>query len=206
MSAQTTAVSPKLYKQLLIKVRDLQQTAKANVYQRVKLLVQVFANEDFRLDHGADDFVLSGILDQYVSDIGWGFMELRSILEYYPNEADWKDNRLTKMHDEVVRDRKKRAAASKEQGQAVRRKPRRVTNADFEAVKNENRELRAKYNAACRRAVDRQLQAPSNSNGNATAEVVTLRQQLREAKERIAYLEAENARLKQHIADLQPAH
>lgn len=206
MKAQTKTtnnVSTKQYKRLLIQVKNLQQNAKANVYKRVSLLVQVFNNEGFRLDHGADDFVLSGILDQYVADIGWGFMELRSILDHFPNEADWKTNRLSKMHDDVVRDRRSKAAAEKQQDAPVRRKPHRIAKADYEAVKNENRELRAKMRAAAVRGLERlelhqgNGKAPSNSK---PSEVESLRKQLAAAKKRIAELEAENADLRKQLA------
>ncbi len=206
MIARTNATSPKPYKRLLIQAKNLQATAKANVHKRVTLLVQVFDNQQFRIDHGADDFVLAGILDQYVSDIGWGFMELRSILEHFPNEKDWKESRLTKMHDEVVKQRRKQAATEKQSEAPVRRKPRRVTNADFEAVKNENRELRAKYREAASRGLDRQDAAmPEGSNGKQESEVVRLRRELAVAKKRIASLEKENAELRTQLQKYQQA-
>lgn len=192
--------SPKPYKQLLIQVKNLQQNAKANVYKRVKLLVQVFDDPDFRADHSADDFVLSGILDQYVSDIGWGFMELRSILEHFPGESDWKTNRLSKMHDAVVQERRKQ---QRTEAQPVRRKPRRVTNADFEAVKNENRELRAKYQDAIARGLNRQeTQTASVQDNGKPSQVAKLREQLAAAKKRIAELEAENAELRRQLEEI----
>jgi len=188
------------YKRLLIQAKNLQQTAKANVYKRVKLLARVFDDEQFRLDHGGDDFVLAGILDEYVADIGWGFMELRSILEHFPDEPAWRTGRLSRMHDEVVRARRARAM---QESQPVRRKPRRVTNADFEAVKNENRELRAKFQAAIARGLARNETAQGNGHapGGMEAEIIMLRKQLATARRRIAELEAENADLRKRLAE-----
>ena len=198
----TSEASAKPYKRLLIQAKNLQANAKANVYKRVKLLVQVFDDADFRIDYGADDFVLAGILDQYIADIGWGFMELRSIIEHFPDEADWKTGRLSKMHDEVVKARRAKAADDKQESAPVRRKPHRIAKADYEAVKNENRELRAKYKAACARGLDRQAtpEALPTANGNGKpSEVETLRKQLAAAKKRIAELEAENAELRRQL-------
>ncbi len=195
---ETAAASPKPYKRLLIEAKSLQTTAKANVFKRVKLLVKVFDDQEFRADHGADDFVLSGILDQYVADIGWGFMELRSILDHFPTEREWKSGRLSKMHDAVLQERRKRQA---EEPKPSRRKSQPISRAEADAIRNQNRELRAKYQAAMSRGIERQ-EDKQHAEETPPGEVQNLRSRLAAAQKRIEELERENAQLKRRLAEL----
>jgi len=187
--------SPTPYKKLLIQAKTLQATAKANVYDRVTLLVQVYDDDTFRLEHGADDFALANVLNQYLDDTGWDFLELRSILEHFPEREQWQENRLTKMHQEVMDKRRRKAQAKPTNG-----KPKRVTKADVARLEQDRRHWEARYRAAVARADGNREQAASREprNGQTSSCITTLAA----AEKRVAELEAENEALRNENREL----
>lgn len=86
------------YKSTLLKVLELQSNAALLIYQRIKLLCEVFDDRDFRLDLGnADDFRAAAVLDRYLDDTPWTFLELRAVFVKFPQAADWRERSLREM-------------------------------------------------------------------------------------------------------------
>lgn len=78
------------WKQRLQIVSHLQQNAKSNLYDRVKILCEIFDDRDFRSDCGnLDDFDAADKLDAYVSDTCATFFQLRRCIQVYPDQATW---------------------------------------------------------------------------------------------------------------------
>jgi len=199
-ATKTAATSKTPYKQLLIRAKNLQATAKANVYARVKLLVRVYQDEQFRLEHGANDFALADALDQYVDDTGWGFLELKTILEYFPKDQDWRNNRLTKLHADVMQEKRRQRRAAKDRQDTPA--PKKPTKADVKKLEQDRRHWEAKYREAAARADQRQSEAAVPTPKEAE-QVETLRAQLNAAKARIVELERENETLRSRCNLLQ---
>jgi len=203
-ATQTAANSKTPYKTLLVRAKNLQQTAKANVYARVKLLVRVYRDEQFRLEHGANDFALADVLDQYLDDTGWGFWELKTILEYFPNRDDWRNHRLTKLHADVMAEKRRQAKAAT--ASTAKPKAKKPTKADVAKAEKDASYWKAKYQAAAARAVERQAdwEAKRPTDAQPTDEAsASLPEQLAQAKARIAELEQENAVLRRRVRKLQ---
>ena len=65
--------------------------------------MQVFSDQEFRADTGnLDDFKAAKILDSYVEDLCFGFLDLRSMLMHFPQEGAWKEGKLLTMHREML--------------------------------------------------------------------------------------------------------
>lgn len=127
------------WKQKLIKAEDMRQSSVASIYDRAKLLNDVFDDTEFRDDNNLDDLRAAEVLDSYLTDVAASFLELRSVLEMFPNRDQWAQRDLKKMIAEMM-DRK--ASEAPADTGAVRRK--RVTRADFEALEQERDELAAR--------------------------------------------------------------
>lgn len=123
------------YKKLLLDAKRLLGKAGSGAHQRAKLLVAVFNDRDFRADHGnLDDFQAADQLDQYVADLCLGFLELKAMLEHFPNEDRWKKGDLKRMHAEMLA--ANRPAPQRDDAPRVRRT---VKLAEFDQVAAEKR-------------------------------------------------------------------
>ena len=123
------------YKELLIQVREMRGASGINAYRRAKMLVEVFNDRNFRFDYGqVDDFKAIEILDDYVQDLAFGFAGVRALLEHYPNEIDWKEGKLKRMYDDMLKERER---VGREQAAKVGRKKRRgsVSQVDYDSLK-----------------------------------------------------------------------
>ena len=105
---QTPNSSAANYKQLLIQASELRTTAGKSAWKRATILCQVFDDSAFRADCGnIDDFRAAAILDDYVEDLCLGFFELRAMLKRFPKQGQWREGRLLRMYQEVLKDNDK---------------------------------------------------------------------------------------------------
>ena len=89
------------YKRMLQHASELKSQGLDKLFMRIQLLVTVFEDHEFRAN-GADDFALASILDKYVDDTALGFLELRAVLQVFPNCEQWKKVPLRKMYQEAL--------------------------------------------------------------------------------------------------------
>ncbi len=111
MSTKKASVeTAKTYKKLLLKCLALRKQGGKSAFERTKLLVSVFENQEFRLDNGnLDDFKLAEVLDQYVEDVFLDeenvFLKLKAMLDHFPNESQWESGKLRTMYNEMLESR-----------------------------------------------------------------------------------------------------
>ena len=91
------------YKQHLKNVSELKSSGISCLHQRVKILVKVFDDATFREDIGGDDFALASALNKYVDDCALSFLELRTVLQTFPNEADWIKTSLRQLLENALK-------------------------------------------------------------------------------------------------------
>lgn len=103
MSTNKASEEARGYKRLLLEALELRGLGGKSAYRRTKLLVQVFADRDFRAEAGnVDDFRAAEVLDEYVEDLALSFLELRAMIEHFPRESQWSEGKLRSMYKEVM--------------------------------------------------------------------------------------------------------
>jgi hypothetical protein len=108
----TTKQRTASYKKLLTECSQLREASVASAFRRTTLLCQVFDNDEFRADiHAVDDHAVAEFLDGYVSDLALSFLELRAVLQAFPNEADWQKHGLVELYRQASEARTDRGAA-----------------------------------------------------------------------------------------------
>ncbi len=91
------------WKKLLTEARELQGQLCVMIYRRTKILAQIFNDAQFRADNSLrDDFEVADWLDAEFKGTALGFLQLRAMLEMFPDEADWKAGDLATMHEKVL--------------------------------------------------------------------------------------------------------
>jgi len=95
--------APRGYKKLLLEALALRAQGGKSAYQRIKLLVAVYKDRDFRIEAGnVDDFRAAEVLDEYVEDLALRFLELQAMVEHFPKESQWSEGKLRSMYKEVM--------------------------------------------------------------------------------------------------------
>lgn len=128
----------------LAQSREMRGTSGGLLYERMVLLNNVFLDGDWRLRQGQlDESELMALLDGEVADVFLPFGELREMLLFAPERAQWTDGNLVKLRAAM---HQSRADARKAQ-QGERPTPRRVTKEELKAVEDEKAkvEMRASY-------------------------------------------------------------
>ena len=90
------------YKQKLLYVSEIKATGLTQLHQRVRLLVEVFEDQVFRADIGGDDYALATALDAYVDDCALTFLELRSVMQAYPEATQWERAKLRSLYTDAT--------------------------------------------------------------------------------------------------------
>lgn len=174
--SRTTKEQAKAYKQTLIDCLRLRGDSGSNAFQRACMLVNVFNDRDFRADHSQyDDGKLADELDQYVDDLALSFLQLKALLERFPEESDWAQGRLNKMYAELLEElREQRSKARDNEDKPI---VERLTKKDFS-------NLREQLHRAEVRVGETSLRAETAEN-------------------EVASLRAENAALKTKVSRLE---
>lgn len=79
----------KNWKVALSEARTLKKKGIEMLYDRVKLLVDVFNDAAFIAQCEEDGTEPFDILDDALSDIGHGFRTMKAVMNEYPNKTDW---------------------------------------------------------------------------------------------------------------------
>lgn len=168
------------YKSKLQECLRLRGEGGLSAYRRARLLCDVFEDREFRADLGnADDLKMASALDEYVEDLCLDFLDLRAMVAFAPNESQWMDGRLKRLHAEML------AAQSQATSRGESKKPRKAaTVKQLEAAEKRVEEL-------------------SETARHYRSEVEELRSKLSEATDEIRRLQRENARLEGRISELE---
>lgn len=126
----------KSWKSRMTQVQNLRKRSASLVYDRVVLLVDVYRDEEFLTDEGLDELSAANRLDDELADVCAGFLELKAVLEFYPDRKQWEGRRLDLIVAEVLEAERKQHKTTREP-----RKITRVTKAKFEDLTRERNTL-----------------------------------------------------------------
>lgn len=98
MSSKATP-AVKAWKRKLLDAKKQHGRGMVCIYRQTRLLNEVFRDAEFRADVNLrDDLEAADWLDTEVpSESALGFLQLRSVLEQYPEEKDWEAGKLRAM-------------------------------------------------------------------------------------------------------------
>jgi hypothetical protein len=92
----------KRWKAAWLNVNRLYKGLRANLWKLTQLLNEIFNDAEFRADNGLrDDLAAADWIDSKLSELPIGYMELRTILEHYPDKASWEGSKLSKLRDSI---------------------------------------------------------------------------------------------------------
>lgn len=143
------------YKQKLLAAKQMMGQSGLAIYDRLLLLVEVYNDKDFRTDHGnIDDFKAAEIMDGYFSDLfGLGFLQLRSMLEHYPERKQWETGRLRIMWNDILKTKQAADAKVNERKPVKVAVRERVSAKDHHEIVQQYAQAEAKAETAQREAV-----------------------------------------------------
>lgn len=100
------------YKKKLNECRELRHQGRTSAYRRAKLLCEVYEDRDFQEDIGTtDSFALASALDEYCEDTALRFLQLKAVLELFPDEQQWQQNGLRSLYEQAKEETRKRKQA-----------------------------------------------------------------------------------------------
>jgi hypothetical protein len=182
---------------LMNRARDLQQAGRANLHERVTILVQVFENVDWREEQYSrgvahDDEAVAALLNEYVEDSHHEFLQLRAVLQRFPNASDWAACPVSRLLAEAL------APGRDKQAPPTKRKT--ATLADLNAAKIRAKEAETK---AARSRAD--CETARTQVETAREAIARLERELAAARSRVAELEEENDRLRTQLVQPETA-
>ena len=196
MSAKTKTQggsSPAPYKQKLLDARALRRKTGGILFDRMRLLCEVFEDRDFRADAGnVDDVRAAEVLDVEVDDTGFDFLQLREILQANPAWEAWEAARLSDLYEAVLEARRKTHTTQP----AIRRRHV-VRREEFDQLQTELTTAREKL---------QHVEVEAEVMKRRLSEVDKLRSELAEAHRTIERLERENGRLRRQLARREESH
>lgn len=75
---------------------------RANLWRLTTILNSVFDDAEFRADNGLrDDLSAAEWIDSRLPELPIAYLELRTILEYYPDRSSWEGTKLSKLRDSI---------------------------------------------------------------------------------------------------------
>lgn len=109
----------------LKKVDDLIARSNASLFDRVKLLVDVYNDPEFMAHHKGDIDAAEYMLDSKLGDYAMSFMQARCLFNRFPQRAHWIGNPIRKMLAEAMdadrSERKEREVPSTRKGPVPRK-------------------------------------------------------------------------------------
>lgn len=133
------------WKSRLNEQRDLQKKGAELLYQRVRLLVAIYDDQEFRdwcADSETDEVEY---LDNELSDVACEFMTLKAVLKEHPDESAWVSRNLRELIAEVLEGKRRKRA---EESPRVSWKEKAI------AAEKECERLRAELNAQSARIAE----------------------------------------------------
>lgn len=121
------------WKLKLEKARELVGKSNAGLYDRVKLLVEVYEDPDFLDFHDNVYDKAEAELDKALGDYGICFLDAMDIMKHFPKKAEWKGGNLREMLAEAVQarinSRREKAPKSKRKGPVAHKEYEKVLKA-----------------------------------------------------------------------------
>lgn len=75
----------------------------ANLWNLTRAINEIFDDAEFRADNGLrDDLAAADWIDSHLLHIPLGYMELRIILQHYPNRVDWEKTKISKLRESIA--------------------------------------------------------------------------------------------------------
>lgn len=121
------------WKKLLIDAKTHYAKLSTSLYRLTKTLVAIYDDNEFRVTCRGLKEEPHEWLDKEFPGLPFRFVELKAILESFPTEKDWRDNKLSVLAD---------AIPEAERKESDRRTPRRITMAEYEEVCKERDHFR----------------------------------------------------------------
>jgi len=166
------------WKKKLFKSRELRGKTAEIVYDRITLLVEIYDDDQFRQDSGdPDDLSAATLLDAEVGDLCADFLELRCVLDSFPNKGDWTDKNLKKL------------VAAALDGSRTRRKSKKSERRTVTLKEHEKIQVKAGEAEARAAQLGRVLDESQKDMETLRQENQSLREDLAEARGRIRELE-----------------
>ncbi len=193
----TPADSRPRYVVLLETVARLRDQARGLLHERVRSLVELFDDADYRekLREGSpdglvDDLVVAGVLDEFVDDTEFTFLQLRKIFDRFPEPETWRTRKLVELWAESF---------EPTPDEAETRRPRRTVKlADHEALVETLDKVKAKL-----KTIESDQRRGAQLVDRLSTERETLEKENRRLRDRIAELETENRELRRLLASTQ---
>jgi hypothetical protein len=99
---EKTTAGMKHWKAAWLNANRLYKGLRANLWKLTQLLNEIFDDAEFRADNGLrDDLAAADWIDSKLPELPIGYMELRTILAYYPDKASWEGTKLSKLRDSI---------------------------------------------------------------------------------------------------------
>lgn len=169
------------WEKLLEEVRELRGKSNGLLFERVKRLIQVDADAEFRKFHKGDLAKCEDYLNSEMGDYGLSLYDAKGMIEEYPQKAQWEKGKLREMLATMIEKRKR--TPTEEPTKHTRTPP--VARAEYEqVVKDKQRQ------EVVAKSLDSRLKESQSQLDQLIEENRTLRQQLNAAKQRIAELES----------------
>lgn len=166
---------------LMHRVKEIRGKSNALLFDRAKLLVEIWNDGDYLAFHNGSVDKAESFLDAELGDFGLGFFDVKAMLESFPRRVEWSEGKLREMlatalakADEARRSRAPETAAARP----------RVTRKEVEAVEAEKVKAvqRGDY-------LESEVESLRRKNDELTAENRRLTAELARAEGRISELE-----------------
>lgn len=141
----------KNYEILLTKVDKLVKEGMGGLYDRVKILVQVYNDPEFKTDQTRGKKVLTEVLDKRLRDSPCNFSEMQRLIVLYPRRTQWTMGDLSEMRLEMLKKNKEAKKENKSKTGITRNA---VSVAQYRALEDENKALKSENNLLKQRIVD----------------------------------------------------
>lgn len=92
----------KKWEQLLLDVRRIRGKSNGLLFDRVNLLVDVYADGDFLAFHGGSVDKAQKQLDGELGDFGIDFFDAKAMLELHPKRATWENGNVKQMLADTI--------------------------------------------------------------------------------------------------------
>jgi alpha-D-ribose 1-methylphosphonate 5-triphosphate diphosphatase PhnM len=133
------------YKKKLTEARKLLTQGCLSLYDRVRLLIEVFEDREFRVQENleSDDAAGNWLTEGYLSDTAdWDFFALKNLMDHAPNREQWGSGKLNRLYAEMLEAKK---AQHNTENQPAKRT--RITREEHEEVKKalQHEQAQVKY-------------------------------------------------------------
>lgn len=162
-------MSKPAWKEKLTVVKNMRKNAAGLIYERVKLLVEIYHDPQFLEDEGLDEFSAYDRLNDEVADVCATFRQLKEAIEFYPERRQWETRRIDLLVADAI-------AANEQQAKDLQppRRHNRITKAMYEELERERDALKA------------QLERLRVENGTLREEIGVLKHEIAQLGERVS--------------------